>query len=86
MIGPLKQIWGWKFKPELDYMTMAERSHFKELVKAGVISSFRIKSCSRCPKEIPNSKTYCSTECKEAHQRAEAEAKTETEENNGQDE
>lgn len=64
----LKQTWGWKFDPDLDYMTGAERSHFKELVQAGVITIFRIGTCGnkKCEKDIPGNKTFCSKDCKES--------------------
>lgn len=73
----LKQTFGWKFRPELDYMTVAEQGHFKELVKAGVITIFKMGTCAKCPPEhgdcgrtkcdadIPENKKYCSLACKE---------------------
>lgn len=66
----LKQTFGWKFNPDVEYMTRSENSHFKELVKAGVITHFRIGSCERCKADVPNSKKFCSRECFEFEKEA----------------
>jgi hypothetical protein len=68
MIGPLKQTYGVKLKPELDYMTASEQAHFREMVKAGVVTMFRVSRCAICSNDIPRHKVYCSLECKEKHE------------------
>lgn len=64
----LKQTIGIRVRPDLDYMTGAERSLFEDLNKARSISMFRIGSCAKCSAEIPINKKYCSLGCKEAHE------------------
>jgi len=69
MIGPLKQTFGVKLKPELDYMTTSEQSHFKEMMSTGTVSMYRTSQCLKCQKEIPKHKVYCSLKCKEIHEK-----------------
>jgi hypothetical protein len=59
----LKQTTLWRFDPKKGYMTTAERSAFKELLKAGAISFFRIGQCEQCGADIPKSKKFCSIDC-----------------------
>jgi predicted nucleic acid-binding Zn ribbon protein len=58
------QTVGWRFSPDLDYLTPAEQTHFKRLREVEAISFFRIAFCTRCGSEIPKIKTYCSKQCK----------------------
>lgn len=50
--------------PDLDYMTPAELSTFRNMRKCGQISFFRAGKCLRCETEIHNAKQYCSKRCK----------------------
>lgn len=67
----LKQTIGIRLRPELDYMTGAESSLFKDLRKAGRISHFRVGACDKCSAEVPTHKKYCSLTCKEAQEGSE---------------
>ena len=67
----IKQTSFWKFRPDLPYMTGAERSAFKELMEGGAISVFRVGRCERCGVDIPKTKQFCSIECAEPQQEEE---------------
>ena len=54
---------GFSFKPDLEYMTKAERAAFKTMRKDGRISFFRTGSCKVCKTEVMKGKTYCSEDC-----------------------
>ena len=69
---------GSRFRPDLDYMTPAERTLFKKLREGGGVSFFRTAVCAgewedpddkektvRCGAEIPKDKKYCSKQCKQ---------------------
>ncbi len=53
----------YKFK-DTDFMDKMEIRHFKNLEKAGLVSIFRLKKCDFCGKLTPNTKKYCSIDCK----------------------
>lgn len=52
---------GVKLRPDLPYMTAAERGLFKKTQK--YMSFFRKSSCERCKAEIPKNKKFCSKTC-----------------------
>ncbi len=58
-----KQFSDFKFK-KTDYMNNSEKVHFKELLNTGSVTFFRLSYCENCNAEIPNTKKYCSFDCK----------------------
>lgn len=52
-----------KFKADIPYLTMGERSNFKKLVDSGDVSFFRLGSCEVCGADIPKIKRFCSWDC-----------------------
>lgn len=54
-----------KFRPELDYMTRAERVVFDRMRGGASLSFFRVKVCDRegCDQETPKHKAFCSKRC-----------------------
>lgn len=61
---PLVQTHGWKFKSDLDYMTLTEKRLFDKLVEAEEVTLFSLGRCEVCKTYIPKIKKYCSIECK----------------------
>lgn len=61
----LKQTIGMKTDPDREYMTTAEHGVFKDLLKRGSVSFYRIGHCEECGTEIHKSKRYCSKDCSE---------------------
>jgi len=59
----LKQTYGWRNSPDLDYMTRQERLAFTNLVKAEAIGFYRIGHCEKCSADVPKSKRFCSAAC-----------------------
>ncbi len=45
------------------YLTRGERASFERLMKAEVISWFRLRPCEICGKDIPKMKRFCSWDC-----------------------
>jgi len=59
----LKQTYGSKFRPDLEYMTTNEMITFKDMVESGYISIFRMAKCDECGESILKGKKFCSTKC-----------------------
>jgi predicted amidophosphoribosyltransferase len=64
----------WHFNGATDYMNEGERLALKELMEAGVVTIFKLKSCLKCGVDIPNSKKYCSTACKKLKEQEQRDA------------
>jgi len=60
---PLLDTVGWKFKPDLPYLTVGESGMFKRLREAGALSPFRIARCEECGADVPRGKRFCSKQC-----------------------
>ena len=59
---------GWKFKPDIPYMSVGEIGMFKKLREHGTISPFRCATCEECGAEVPKGKQFCSKKCYETWQ------------------
>lgn len=70
----IMDTYGWKFKPEIPYLTAGEQGMFKKLVEAQAISSFRMSPCEVCEKDVPKGKRFCSKQCYEKWQQQQEKA------------
>lgn len=54
-----------KPRPDLPYMTSAERSVMKDLIRAGSLGFYRLGVCKRdgCKEEVTKDKRFCTQQC-----------------------